>query len=89
MRDATLEFRLSVYNAKPVDEGLYTCTTPKNLVMIIMISRSSLSKNLVMSIIMKIVMNEDEGLYTCTTSKNFCHPGEYENFYICTTLHLI
>ena len=33
MRDATLEFRLSVYNAKPVDEGLYTCTTPKNLVM--------------------------------------------------------
>ena len=32
MRDATLEFRLSVYNAKPADEGLYTCTTPKNMV---------------------------------------------------------
>ena len=30
MRDATLEYRLSIYHAKPTDSGLYTCNTPNN-----------------------------------------------------------
>ena len=30
MRDATLEYRLSVYHAKPADTGLYICSTPNN-----------------------------------------------------------
>ena len=30
MRDATLEYRLSIYHAKPSDTGLYTCNTPNN-----------------------------------------------------------
>ena len=29
-RDATLEYRLSVYHAKPADTGLYICSTPNN-----------------------------------------------------------
>ena len=30
MRDATLEYRLSIYHAKQSDSGLYTCNTPNN-----------------------------------------------------------
>ena len=53
MRDATLEFRLSVYNAKPADEGLYTCTTPKNMVMIIL---------MIMIMMIMMIMMMVEGL---------------------------
>ena len=61
MRDATLEFRLSVYNAKPADEGLYTCTTPKNLVMMMVMYEDeglyicTTPKNMVMSITTMII----------------------------------
>jgi len=30
MRDATLEYRLSIYHAKEGDSGLFTCSTPNN-----------------------------------------------------------
>ena len=30
MRDATLEYRLSIYHARASDTGLYTCNTPNN-----------------------------------------------------------
>ena len=30
MRDATLEYRLSIYHARASDSGLYTCNTPNN-----------------------------------------------------------
>ena len=30
MRDATLEYRLSIYNARATDSGRYTCNTPNN-----------------------------------------------------------
>merc|ERR1711972_96085 len=30
MRDATLEYRLSIYHARGSDSGLYTCHTPNN-----------------------------------------------------------
>ena len=30
MRDATLEYRLSIYHAKASDSGVYTCNTPNN-----------------------------------------------------------
>ena len=30
MRDATLEYRLSIYHARGSDSGLYECNTPNN-----------------------------------------------------------